>query len=197
MTSASAVSFSSAYSQVFREISNGLDDLDAYELEEWFTVPQGPLRESLQRALDERRGKSSIALEDAIDLVQAWFVVDAYRSFGDLVRPLLAEEIERRYVIEEAAIPVAAGATIAASAADADEEGLVAWRHEENRKAPGKIAARDTIERRPVDWNVAIPYLLHEIAGMLRVDVDPTIREQHDLSAAIAQGIADRELAGG
>ena len=43
-------------------------------------------------ALDQRRGKSSIALEEALDLVRAWFAFDAYRSFGGIVRPLLAEE---------------------------------------------------------------------------------------------------------
>jgi putative CocE/NonD family hydrolase len=110
-----AVSFTSAYRQAFVETLNGLDDLDAYELESWLVAPLGPRQEALQRALDERRGSTSIALEEALELVQAWFAFDAYRSFDGLVQPLLAEDTERRYVIEALAIPVTADATIAAT----------------------------------------------------------------------------------
>ena len=87
-----SVSFTSAYSQAFRETLNRLDDLDAYELEDWFIAPIEPLRETLQRALDQRRGTSSITLEEALELMRAWFAFDAYRSFDGLVRPLLAED---------------------------------------------------------------------------------------------------------
>jgi len=122
-----SVSFTTAYSQVFRETLSHIDDLDAHELEEWFVMPTASPREMLQRALDERRGTSSVTLEEALELIRAWFAFEAYRSFDGLVRPLLAEDTERRYVIEEIAIPVAQDATIAAtlvrprSATDADQ----------------------------------------------------------------------------
>ena len=106
--------FETAYAQAFRETLNRVDDLVAYELEDWFLAPIEPLRETLESALDEQRGKSSVELEDALDLVRAWFAFDAYRSFGDLVRPLLAEDKERRFIIEEVAIPVSRNATVAA-----------------------------------------------------------------------------------
>jgi hypothetical protein len=110
-----SVPFTSAYSQAFRDTLNRLDDLDAYELEDWFITPTEPLRETVQRALDQRRG-NSIALEEALQLVRAWFAFEAYRSFGSLIRPLLGEDQERRYVIdEEVAIPVSTDATIAAA----------------------------------------------------------------------------------
>jgi putative CocE/NonD family hydrolase len=108
------VSFPTAYNQAFRETLNGLDDLDAYTLQDSFDIPTEPLREALQRALDQARGKESIALDEALALVQAWFAFEAYRSFGSVVRPLLAEDRERRYVVEEIAIPVAPDATVAA-----------------------------------------------------------------------------------
>ena len=93
-----------------------IDDLDAYELEDWFIAPTEPMRETLQRALDERRGKSSIELEEALELVRAWFAFEAYRSFGAVVRPLLAEDKERRYVTDQdVAIPVSKDATIMAT----------------------------------------------------------------------------------
>jgi uncharacterized protein len=108
------VPFTSAYAESFGATLNPLDDLDAYELEDWLTAPTEPLRENLERALDQQRGKSSIALEEALDLVRAWFAFEAYRSFGAVVRPLLAEERERRYVmVEEVAIPIGKGAAIA------------------------------------------------------------------------------------
>jgi putative CocE/NonD family hydrolase len=109
------VPFTSAYAKAFRDTLNRLDDLHAYKLEDEFTTPTEPLQKNLQRALDQRRGKSSIALEEALELVQAWFAFDAYRSFGGIVRPLLAEDKERRYVIEEVTIPASKDATIAAT----------------------------------------------------------------------------------
>ena len=110
-----AVSFTSAYRQAFEQTVNGLDDLAAYELERWLVAPVRPRQETLQRELDERRGRTSVELEEALALVQAWFAFDAYRSFDGLVQPLLAEDTQRRYVIEAVAIPVAADATIAAT----------------------------------------------------------------------------------
>jgi uncharacterized protein len=110
-----AISFPSAYRQAFQETLNGIDDRGAYELEGWLNAPTGPLRESLQRALNEHSTKSSVTLEEALDLVRVWFAFDAYRSFEGLVRPLLAEETEKRYVVEEVAIPVSADATVMAS----------------------------------------------------------------------------------
>lgn len=109
------VAFASAYAQAFREALVRVGDLDAYGLEGWFVTPAEPRRQTLQRALDERRSKSSIALDEALELVQAWVAFEAYRSFGSEIEPLLAEDKERRYVIEEVAIPVAENATIAAA----------------------------------------------------------------------------------
>jgi putative CocE/NonD family hydrolase len=109
------MSFASAYSRAFQETLNHISDLDAYELTDWFIVPLEPLQATVQRALDERRGETSIALEDALDLVRAWFAFESYRSFGSLVAPLIEEDTNRRYVIEEIAIPVSNDATIAAT----------------------------------------------------------------------------------
>ena len=108
-------SFADAYRQAFEAALHGVDDLDAYEIERWLVAPLEPRQQTLQRVLDEQEGKSSIALEQALVLVEAWFVFEAYRTFGGLVQPLLAEETQRRYVIENVAIPVAADTTIAAT----------------------------------------------------------------------------------
>jgi uncharacterized protein len=107
--------FESAYSEAFHETLGRIDNRDAYELKDWFNAPTEPLQEAVQGELDELGGKSSITLQEALELVRAWFAFEAYRSFAGLVRPLLAEDNERRYVIEEVAIPVANNATIAAA----------------------------------------------------------------------------------
>ncbi|HVJ30624.1 MAG TPA: CocE/NonD family hydrolase [Gammaproteobacteria bacterium] len=109
------VPFASAYNQTFNETMGGLDDLAAYEVEGWFVAPTDPLRERFQHALDRQRGQTSITLEEALELVQAWFAFEAYRSADGLVRPLLAEDNARRYIVEELSIPVAQDATIAAA----------------------------------------------------------------------------------
>jgi putative CocE/NonD family hydrolase len=109
------VAFADAYGRAFHEIMGGIDDLEAYRLEGWFTAPVEPLQEALQAALDRRVGTTSIPLEEALELVQTWFAFDAYRSFRPIVEPLLAADNERRYVIEEIAIPVGNAATIAAT----------------------------------------------------------------------------------
>ncbi len=125
LESTDKVAFATAYMQAFNETMGGLDDLAAYEVEGWFTAPVEPLREAFQHALDRQRGQTSITLEEALELVQTWFAFDAYRSADSLVRPLLAEDIARRYIVEELAIPVGQDATVAATmvrprGADAD-----------------------------------------------------------------------------
>lgn len=109
------VSFPNALAQAFHETMSALDDRAAYEFEDWLTLPTEPLRENLQRLLDERRAKTSVTLEEALDFVWTWLAFDAYRSFDGLARPLLAQDSENRYTVEEVAIPVSAGATIAAA----------------------------------------------------------------------------------
>jgi uncharacterized protein len=110
------VSFASAYKQAFRATFDHLDDLAAYDLEGSFLTPIEPLREAVQHELDQLRDKHEIALEPALDLIRAWAGFEAFRSMEGLVRPLLAAEDERRYVVEQdAAIPVADGATVVAT----------------------------------------------------------------------------------
>ncbi len=107
------VPFSGAYGDAFQATLSSLDDLAAYELEDLFTVPAERLQQTLQGELDKRRGTPSVTLDEALDLVRAWFAFEAYRSFDGLVRPLLAEDAARRYVFEDVAVPVAEDATIA------------------------------------------------------------------------------------
>src|SRR5262245_25591870 len=92
------VPFAKAYAQAFRDAVNRLDDLDEYTLESWLTTPLPVLQEGLQRALEERRSK--LSLDEALELIWAYFAFDAYRSFGPLVAPLATNEDVRRYVTD-------------------------------------------------------------------------------------------------
>jgi putative CocE/NonD family hydrolase len=108
--------FGNAYAQAFRDAVNRVEDLDAHVLEHQLTTPLQPLQEGLQRSLDQRRGKTNIALNDALDLVWAWFAFEAYRSFSAVVRPLVVAEDRRRYVTDEdVEIPVSKTARVMAT----------------------------------------------------------------------------------
>jgi uncharacterized protein len=109
------VPFTKAYAQAFRDAANRLDDLDAYTLEGWLTTPLPVLQEGLQRALEQRRGKTSLSLNEALDLIWAYFAYDAYRSFGPLVASLAANEDARRYITDDdAQIKMRDGAMLSA-----------------------------------------------------------------------------------
>ena len=95
------IPFAQAYPQAFRDAVNRIDDLDAYQLEAWLNTPLQGLQEGVQRAFDQKRVKGNLSLNEAVDLVWAWFGYEGYRSFGSLVRPLAAAEDQRRYVTDD------------------------------------------------------------------------------------------------
>jgi putative CocE/NonD family hydrolase len=114
LEAAESIPFADAYRRAFEETMSALGDLAAYEVEDWFRAPVQPLQQTLQHELDELGGQSTVAVEQALELVQAWFVFDAYRSFSGLVEPLLAADVAERYVVEDVAITVTQEATLAA-----------------------------------------------------------------------------------
>src|SRR5262249_17713153 len=110
------VPFPTAYSGAFGAAMKRLDDLGAHEPGGSFNAPLRPLRAALQRPLGDPQGQTPIAPQPSRELLRAWFAFEAHRSFGGLARPLLAEDKQRRYVIDEdVAIPVAKDVTIAAT----------------------------------------------------------------------------------
>lgn len=161
------VPFPTAYGRAFRETFNRLDDRDAYESEGSFAAPAEPLQEAVQRALDGRLGQDTIALGEAVDLVQAWFALDAYRSFSAIARPLLVEDRERRYAIEEAEIAVGENAAVAAT--------VVRPRGALN---DGKLPAllEFTLEPSSVDAREAAAHGYVSVVALARVAGDPPSR---------------------
>ncbi len=161
------VSFAEAYGRAFRETLAGLDDLEAYELEYWFMLPTGPLREALQYALDQRRERNTITLEEALELTRAWFAFDAYDNFDDLAGPLLADDQAKRYVVEEVAIPVANDATVAAA--------LVRPRAAEGSSSLPTLL-EFTLDRTGRDTREAAAHGYAGVLALARIAGDPTFR---------------------
>ncbi len=70
----------------------------------------------MDEALQVQKGKSAISLADALRLVRAYQIDRSYRAFTPLMAPLIAEDDERRYVIDrDIRVRMADGATVCAA----------------------------------------------------------------------------------
>ena len=184
--------FANAYAQAFRDALNRIDDLDAHVLEGWLTTPVQALQDGLQRALDQRRGKTSISQSDALDLVWAWFAFESYRSFSAVVRPLVAAEDRRRYVTDE-------GVTVNVSKTATLDVSVV-----RPRITPGKLPAilefaldTETRDTREAAAHGYVSVLAH-VRG-LRDKTDPLapFQTEGDDARAVIEWIAKQEWSNG
>ncbi|HEY2781735.1 MAG TPA: CocE/NonD family hydrolase [Steroidobacteraceae bacterium] len=91
------VTFAEAFTNVYRDTMQGLDDRDAFAVAHWLGSPPTTYRDALQRSLDQYRGKDSVDESEAIDLIWKYLSFDAYRHFGSLVVLLNAQDDHRRY----------------------------------------------------------------------------------------------------
>ncbi len=104
-----------SFADAFRDFVGGLDNRTSGPLIRAFTVNEGFLRQDLDEALASRKGKSTISPGEALALIRAYQIDEAYRVFAPLITPLVEEDDRRRYVIEKD-IPVKTpdGATVCA-----------------------------------------------------------------------------------
>jgi putative CocE/NonD family hydrolase len=98
---ATGTPFARAYAQAYLDIVPHVSDLDAYAVTGWLAAPPAEFQQTLQKYLDRRRGKTSIPLPEALDLVWAYLAFDAYRNFGPLIGALNTADDRRRYVTDE------------------------------------------------------------------------------------------------
>jgi putative CocE/NonD family hydrolase len=109
------VSFADGFARSFREVAARLNDHDAYAVTRWLIISPAVYRDELQKSLDQQRTTDRISQADAIDLIRKYITFDAYRSFGPLVGPLVAEDDSRRYTAaENVLVKSADGASISA-----------------------------------------------------------------------------------
>jgi putative CocE/NonD family hydrolase len=109
------VTFAEGFARSFREVTGHLSDHDAYAVTGWFAIPPAVARDALQKAFDQQRTNDIIGQPEAIDLIWKYLAFDAYRNFGPLVDPLIAEDDSRRYTAEEeVTVKTSHGATLSA-----------------------------------------------------------------------------------
>jgi putative CocE/NonD family hydrolase len=109
------VSFADGFARAFREVAARIDDRDAYAVTRWLEIPPAVFREELQKLLDQQRTTDRISQAEAIELIRKYVSFDAYRNFGSLVGPLVAEDDHRRYTpVDEVLINTPDGASISA-----------------------------------------------------------------------------------
>lgn len=108
-------SFAKAFEQAFRTIHTGLDDNTALLAQYSFGANLGVMQEGLRKALEQRQGKRTIALADAIDLLRKYQVRQAYAAVLPLAGKLTAEDDARRYVMaRDVLVRTPDGANVAA-----------------------------------------------------------------------------------
>jgi putative CocE/NonD family hydrolase len=113
--SAEGVPFDEAFRHSFREIVGRQDDRTAALVMRALGVDLSALQQGLNDALAPQKEKSTIALADALSLVRAYQAAETFRSIAPLAASLIAEDDQRRYVIErDVAIRTADGATVCA-----------------------------------------------------------------------------------
>ena len=80
-----------------------------------FSLNTHDVEPPLGAAIKARGEQTAITLADALGLIHAYQVAEAYRAFSDIVDPLVAADDQRRYVIEtNVQVPVGDGATVCA-----------------------------------------------------------------------------------
>ncbi|HLZ98843.1 MAG TPA: CocE/NonD family hydrolase [Steroidobacteraceae bacterium] len=107
-------SFAENFSTSFRDMVSGLSDQDAYTMIRWLETPLPDLRAALQAALDGLRNKERIDQTEAVELIRSYVSFDAYRAFSSLIPALIAEDDNRRYLVENETITGPVGIAISA-----------------------------------------------------------------------------------
>jgi uncharacterized protein len=107
--------FDEALRRAFRATLDRLDDRTSALVIRALTLDPAALSRELQGALEQQKGKSAISLAEALQLIRAYQVAEAYRSLAPLAAPLIEEDDRRRYAIEkDIGVKTPDGATVCA-----------------------------------------------------------------------------------
>lgn len=98
------VPFAQAFQRSYRQTLGGLRDASAYLVTSWRAPPIAPQRETAQHVFDEHRGKDSISVNDAAELIRTWIAYESLRQFAPWVPALATEDEQRRYTEEESVV---------------------------------------------------------------------------------------------
>jgi hypothetical protein len=114
--SADGKTFEEAFSESFRTVLSRLDDRVSALVIREMTLPDLPtMRRRLEADLAQQKGKNSLSLASALQLIHDYQVQQAYGSFTLLLLALIFEDDHRRYVIQkDTLVKTPDGATICA-----------------------------------------------------------------------------------
>lgn len=112
---ATGVMFEEAYDRSFRDVFRRLSDADAIEAAWVLGSPLSNQRQALQASLDQARGKDTLALADALRLVNAHVAADVFSHAAPRIVALLDEDDNRRFVVDDdVLVRTRQGATLSA-----------------------------------------------------------------------------------
>lgn len=98
---ATDISFENAFAQAFRDAFARLDDRTSAHAIRLFVAMDPPaLQRELSAKLDRYRGRNSLSMSEALELIKAYQVDDAYRAFAPLSPKLIDEDDAHRYFID-------------------------------------------------------------------------------------------------
>lgn len=110
-------SFTAAFAQAFHGIVDPMDDrtsalvVRSLNVQETgglsLIVDMSMLRKNLADALAKEKGKASISLSDALELLRAYQIEETYRNIEPLAAGLVAADDRRRYIVDTG-VPVKA-----------------------------------------------------------------------------------------
>lgn len=113
--SADGTPFDESLRRAFREAIAPLDDRTSALVMRALDVDLPVMQQTLNRTLQQHKGKSSISLADALRLIRTYQIEQAYESLAPVASSLIAEDDQRRYIIErEVPVRTVNGATTCA-----------------------------------------------------------------------------------
>lgn len=107
--------FAVAFRDAFRETLGGMDDRTAGFVMRLFALRANDVRGQLTTVLRNRGDATSISLADALALIRAYQVVQAYAALDGIAQPLVTDDDQRRYDIRtNVQVPTPDGAIVCA-----------------------------------------------------------------------------------
>jgi putative CocE/NonD family hydrolase len=108
--------FKTVFAQLFRNFVKGLDDKSAYRSYTAFMTRGGidDLKNNFQNTLSEEQKKDSLDITGAITLCENYYLWQLYQNIEAISKPLIKEDCNRRYSIQDTLIKTKDGAHIAA-----------------------------------------------------------------------------------
>jgi putative CocE/NonD family hydrolase len=107
-------SFKTAFDELFSNLFKSLDDKSAYKSYNSFASNDGldELKSDFKNSLAAVHKKDSLSITDAISLCRDYYTLQLYQSIEAISKPLVKEDCNRRYIIQDKLIKTPDGTLI-------------------------------------------------------------------------------------